>query len=304
MSDYLKWEQYIQDACNELDDGQTSRIDHTTCSAGEDRRARLYLTKPHHGGRKVLAYCHNCAKGRVFNVDEGYRVPHGPPEDYTRPLSYNLPLNIEDYDSFNTALPNDVMDAVRRYGISIGMAIEAQIRYDPDTHRLVLPMYEEVEWRTGPVVRYSKLKGVQKKLIRPVGRQAKYITEMNDEDSMHTFLRCYRGVVEKSATIIVEDYLSAVRIIQWARYNETWHIQVMCNYGTKVNPIAMNMLDDTDQYIVWLDNDSAHVISQGKSISDVLSLLKPGKRIWQNATLSDPKKCSYDEIEGVLNGQR
>lgn len=303
MSDYLKWEQYIQDACDELDDGQTSRIDHATCSAGVDRRSRLYLTKPHHGGRKVLAYCHNCAKGRVFNVDAGYRVPHVSPSEYTPSVLHKEELRIDQYDSWDTAVPSDVLDAVTRYGISYGMCIETQIRYDPDTHRLVLPMYEFIRW-DDEGTNYGYLKGVQKKLIRPAGRQAKYVTEMNSEDSMHTFLRCYRGMAEKSATIIVEDYLSAVRLIQWCMMHPRWHIQVMCNYGTKVNPVAMNNLEDTDQYIVWLDNDSPSVSYQGQKIRDVLRLLRPGKIVWQHTSLEDPKKCSYGEIEEVLHGQR
>src|SRR5210317_1255666 len=46
-----------------IEPGQTIRINHTDCDAGEDTRQRLYLTRTHADDTVVVGYCHNCQQG-------------------------------------------------------------------------------------------------------------------------------------------------------------------------------------------------------------------------------------------------
>ena len=301
MSDLLKYEQYIQDQCDTLEDGETKRINHITCSAGEDTRQRLYLSKPHHGGRTALAFCHNCQKGRAFTVGAGYRVPHGPltteASKYPDPMKVNRPIDITDYEPYSNA-PTDVRAHVFKHGLTTSIATEMCLRYDPATHRLVFPIYDHI-MMDDDGVEYGTLKGVQLKKMH--GHGTKYITCMSDEThEMFSLIKYFHPTSEFAINFVVEDYLSACKLIQWGLAAQR-SVTVLCNYGTKVNSVAINHIPHGQCTIVWLDNDSPHVLAQATRIEAVANLLHPKVTTVVNRSYSDPKNSTYEQIGEVVS---
>ena len=55
------WDDILSHYAGCMDVGETVRINHADCEAGEDTRRRLYITmKPD----ILLGYCHNCGTSR------------------------------------------------------------------------------------------------------------------------------------------------------------------------------------------------------------------------------------------------
>lgn len=304
MTDVLTYETYFQLAMDELELGETTRINHTTCEAGEDTRRRLYLTRPPTGGGKVLAYCHNCQKGNSFHAKgDGYRVSTTGLGTGERIIE---PVDLEAFELGLDSWPDIAKEELFQYGLTQSTIKIADIHYDRSTHRLVFPIYDRIYVSYGnDGCVYATLKGIQKR--RLVGCGTKYVTEMCGESYDMSSILQYKATEDgegkgKYCGIIVEDYISGIRLMQWAASHE-WNMKVLVNYGTKVNPEAIKNMTDLYKLIVWLDNDNPHVLEQAKTIATVAKLIQPKNvMITKQLDVDDPKKQGYPVIKEVVNG--
>lgn len=288
----LVYEPVFQPHIDSLDFGESTRINHENCPAGEDTRRRLYLHKPPTHGGKVLAYCHNCQEGASWVGGEYYRISTEKDEAEYKRIK---PIDLSKYEPYDMdAWPGDAKRELWRYGIN---GKGSYTMYDPSTHRLVVPVFESIDFTTYTA---HNLKGVQKK--RLVGSGTKYITEMNNDLYDLSSILINKPLLDKDHIgVIVEDYLSGLRIIQWAQ--EEFNVKVLVNYGTKVNPEAIKNMTDVSKLIIWLDNDNNHVIEQARTIGSVAKLIQPkGTAVMVHLEHDDPKKISYTTISEVLCG--
>ena len=291
--DKLKFEPEWQDIIDEIEPDTTERVNHTTCTAGEDTRQRVYFTKPAHGDG-VLAYCHNCQKGNRFPSSR-YR---------TRPSLLTPIVPTTDEFTVPTSLVEDITDWPRlarvqltKYSLA-SMAYEYGVRYDAHTNRLYYPILSS--WFCG--AGSGDTKGYQLRKLQ--GSGPKYTTVMRDEDvSMHTILKWApeeeSREVPYSRGVIVEDLLSGLAIIKCAKWRGTDSVEVLVNYGTKVNIEAINEMNDCESICVWLDNDNDHVVHQANTITRTASLIT-GRPVNVIQSLDDPKKYTSTQIEGAL----
>jgi len=97
--------------------------------------------------------------------------------------------------------------------------------------------------------------------------------------------------------VVVEDLVSGIHII---RADTTDTVHVLVNYGVKINPIAMPVLNEFDKVIVWLDNDSPYVKGQARKYARTAALYG----VDADAILdrSDPKHYTPNEIRLALHG--
>lgn len=294
----LMYEDTFQTHIDSLDFGESVRINHKNCEAGEDTRRRLYLTKPASGGGEVLAYCHNCQQGNRWVGGESYRISTERTDTTEKRIRA---INMSEYEEFdNVEWPGDAKQEIFRYGIGGKITKLADVRYDPSTHRIVFPIYNSLMIGS-TVCSKGVLKGIQKK--RLVGSGTKYITEMNSDSYDLSSIITHTPMPDQKDHIgvIVEDYLSGLRIIQWGMLD--FNLKVLVNYGTKVNPEAIKNLTDVSKLVVWLDNDSAHVKEQAKTIGTVSKLIQPSSTFIKiEGEHDDPKKAASNTIREVLCG--
>lgn len=276
-----------------LEAGETRRVDHLDCSAGADTRARLYLTRPLSSPTHVIGYCHNCQESMALLTSDTYEPYrdnlHGSThcgnksvEDLVIPSGL-----ISDYAKWSTAGQSwwyaNLSTARQAYSGS-------GIAEDPNTGRIFIPRY-------GDMAVSNTITGYQ---LRNVGNDkgSKYYTVTGPEDLGYTIIRGKQlTTTAPTHQVIVEDYISALHI--------TWAIptsEVIVNYGTRVNLEALDRMGEhTAKKVVWLDNDSRHVIDQAETMASTLKLLHGGEcEVVKNH--ADPKRHSTARIKRVLNG--
>ena len=276
-----------------IEPGETRRFDHTDCPAGVDTRQRLYITRPLSDSNMVIAYCHNCQdSGRwtdgkfesYRDVHNNNRAPVTVSQAVQPPANMVIDMNNWTVDAMRWALGNKLCQSdLDTYRIAL----------DSNTNRVYLPNYGVVTPSTGVVNNFQgyQLRNVEK------NRGPKYITAQVEDTMGVTEIRCYDGGNHKLA-IIVEDLVSGIHLAN-ALHGKAVLIQV--NYGVKVNLEAIAQLADIPKILVWLDNDSPHVMEQARTIARTAGLIHAAD-IHLELALSDPKNCRLDEIMGVTNG--
>ena len=294
----LDWHKEITD----MPPGSTIRLNHEDCTAGADAKRRLYITKPPTGDR-ILAYCHNCQEGSSFLSNDGYRVSFGTdkaprvvePKDGT----FQVPPGLVECQS---DWPNEMLRHVAKYGMAGNISKQAGLAYEPHTHSIYIPMYDEVIFNPKFNVDSISmaLKGYQLRSLR--GHGPKYTTCMKDGGlQMSSLLTLAAPQTTPRIGVVVEDYLSGVRIINAFRMlKPDATVSVLVNYGTKVDPQVLTCLSDCNaRLVVWLDNDNAHVIEQAKTMQKTLQLMHktPCYRV---EIEMDPKAAEYEGIGDIL----
>jgi len=284
----------VRDEVSDLPAGETWRFDHQFCEAGEDTRRRLYITKPASGG-KLLAYCHNCQQGTVIEQDS-FRKSSRPP---MKPLSGSF--NLPEVELRADKWPSEMKNWLSKNGLPI---VSSQwtgftgIGYHPHTHSIYLPMYEEIAIH-GDTFDTPRVKGYQLRALSNAERRGpKYVTAMVDEDEVMSSLltRWWGSHLPMQVGVVVEDLLSGWRIIQAMSSN----VSVLVNYGTKIDLSTLASLK-AERYVVWLDNDNAHVKSQAKKMAKTLELIH-GNPCRVEKRYADPKKLPLASIQEALNG--
>lgn len=285
--------------------GTTIRVNHTDCPAGQDTRRRLYLTRPAATPNVVLGYCHNCQESGYYSThntdDKQYRGHFAAAKqvDVFPGADFKIPAHMQEA---NSLWPTDAQAWRMKKGLSIGDCGDADIQYDPSTHRIFLPMYDHLQ--SGVIHKRSELLGFQ--LCRLNDRGSKYMNVYRDS-SVSPSTRITIPKHKDSTRIIgfvVEDLASGLRISN-ALKNRTganFGAEILVNYGTKVTPTVLSLpkgVSITDG-IVWLDNDSTHVAEQAMKIAKVWHMLT-GVEMHIEDLATDPKALDYDAILAVIN---
>ena len=273
----------LEDVCvaaNALTVGETLRMNHTRCTAGEDTRRRLYVTRK---ADVLLGYCHNCQQSvsKYVAPDDRFRKDVALSTSVVKPILTN-PLIVPFNDKDN--IPREAEAWRFKSKLSRKLCDEWKIGYCPEYNAIYLPFY----WMDG------SNDGFQ---LRPLDKQstAKYVNHVWGHDDAELGGRLFAHGIAKNICVIVEDLVSAIHIAE-AGYD------ALVNYGTAVKPTVLYELskEKYDQIIVWLDNDSDLIIKKAAQMTNVLNMYSPNiaGRITSHA---DPKKFTEAEITEVID---
>ena len=290
---------YLNDI-EDIEPGETRRLNHTDCQAGEDTRRRLYLTRTHSDETKVIAYCHNCQQSGVHSSskwssyrnekhkDQGtYRtLPHlkNEQEEIVEPpgLIFDpalFPVHARAWYMNN--VPNDL-------GTWWGYA------YDPSTDRVYIPRWGEAHRSNKP----HDLVGYQLRRLSG-GSGPKYITVQRQDAKQYTFI--HPDFDSCDSVVIVEDTQSALHIIRATELSGNTLPGVYINHGTRIDPTMIyNIAMRYKHVTVWLDNDNQHVINQAKLMERTIKMYSDAIDCYRVEALPDPKHCKVLEILRVL----
>jgi len=274
--------------------GETQRVNHEECEAGEDTRRRLYITRPLADPTKVVAYCHNCQQGTSWR-DSKYASYRDNKHKGTVPLLSEVrelvvPKNMV-YEL--SQWPVYAQAWAMKNRLTQGMCNRAHISFDPSSDRVYLPRYKHLDYYTG--VR-GDLVGYQ--LRDTIGKGPKYLTvQRREEEPLSLLTQC---ASQLECAVIVEDLVSGIHIAEAAKKNNA-PLDIHINYGVKINNHLLYKLKDTKHIMVWLDNDSAHVINQAKHILRTAGLFAPNASLHLVENYSDPKHYLIDRIIEIMD---
>jgi hypothetical protein len=283
MSDYsLHFEDIMR--------GETLRLNHDDCSAGEDTRRRLYLTRPASSPEVVVGYCHNCQSSGVYRDDANQYRDFNKKEkkELREPVAFEIPAQMDadpdDWPSIAHVWRMEKRlsrDFCQRYGI----------QYDPASHRMYVPKrsvcYVDGHYATLD----SELLGYE--LRRLDGEGAKYLSAVAYEEVVPSTIVTHPNFYPNTGPIvIVEDLASAVAIALagWPS---------LCNYGVKVDLDKLWSIKDYNCAVVWLDNDSEHVEEQAMNMARTWHIIS-GNSVRTELQHSDPKTLKTEAIKGLM----
>lgn len=246
--------------------GEQVHVNHTNCSAGIDRKRRLYIKRL--DTNTVVAYCHHCGKSGRSNKIVGSRSKEPTalpppkqlwslPADYTQEFSTAAKAWVENY-------------------ITLEVAKKYHIGYSPKMRRVILPV-----WKDGKLAMY------QARRLYSDDPKPKYLTYKNDEA---TFLSLTNG---NDYVILVEDMLSAIVL-------NNYGYDSLSMFGTHCNKqVADYVISKYARVIVMLDDNNNDVKKQALRIQSTLNMFVPPVLIaYTNGV--DPKNMSKPQIEHCL----
>jgi len=299
MIDLTDWTKHIRD----LDRGESIRVNHHDCPAGQDTRRRLYLTKPAGSPDVVLGYCHNCQDKGVLSIKTGsgnYRQFDAPPDSVDllpNNGEFSAPKNLV---TDTTEWPTEAIAWRIRANLDSDVCEGLGIAYDPSTHRVYLPMFDTMYYADQHHM--QSLEGYQ--LRRLTDRGPKYLTAVKDSDRQPSTLLLpdHDATAHKRQVkmgVLVEDLISGAAVANACR-NTPCKVEVIVNYGTKVTPEVLARCTEYDKGLVWLDNDSEHVCDQSHKIARVWRMIS-GSYVAVEPQAKDPKNLSDLEIYDIIN---
>ena len=273
-----------QQEMDELQPGETIRVDHGTyCTAGEETRRRLYITRVMADPDIVVGYCHNCADGSRW-VSKKYtpyrdmrhaqfykdRYPEYvdevvPPKGMVRSLT-DWPTYAQSWAMSNRL----TSELIQKY----------ELAFDTSSDRVYLPRYGSIATK--------KLNGYQLRLV--TGRGPKYVTVTSKDDPGYTVIP---NPIMDDKIIIVEDLVSGIHV------SEATNHDVIVNYGVKINPLVVAKANQYSYATVWLDNDSPYVCKQAEGYARTIALYGNTDTCVIDVQ-SDPKYNSNREIRDIL----
>lgn len=287
---------------NDLEVGNTVRVNHEDCPAGEDTRRRLYITRPIGDADKVIGYCHNCQDGggRRTGTHQSYRDQRHT-GNCTAPITkvtdklYPPPNMIETMSLW----PVEAQAWAYANGLTASIALAYGIQFDPSTGRVYLPRYDSL-------VSYTRgnLQGYQLRNVTPNTRRPKYLTTTLSTDKGFTSVILSEPAAPlRKVAVVVEDLLSGIHVAGAFYLHENIAVTAFVNYGTKLNMELMAEVSKSMNVAVWLDNDSAHVCEQADHMRRTINLINPGSAVVRINVEADPKHLEYtdivDEIENI-----
>jgi hypothetical protein len=287
----IKTNEYVSEYSS-LQRGQTVRVNHSDCPAGQDTKRRLYITRPQGSPGVVLFYCHNCSEsGSKRDGIENYR-DFDPMQSPVKGTPFVVPQGMVSDPDLWPVLAHSWRVAK---GLTVGMCIDGCIEYDPSSHRIYLPMWSHTNSLGSPMAN-ATLVGFQLRDID--GKGPKYYTALKDKGVRpSTFL----GQHGTRTVVLVEDLASGLAVAN-ATCKDT-SVSVLVNYGIKVTPEILAGAKPVNEGIVWLDNDSGYVIDQAQIIARTWSLIS-GKPTHVVKRHVDPKLVQHDGIRQEINRQR
>lgn len=298
---------------DDLEPGQTARVNHDDCSAGKDIRRRLYITRTMADSNLIIAYCHNCQDNGQWRTSKHTKY-RGPKVSYN---SGEMPM-VSQIDSHICTKPegmiegNHLMDWPVEHRawafqnkLSLSWCINYGLAYDPTTDRVYLPRYDVVcrgndEAVPRSRVRYTRglLKGYQLRNVYKDRRTPKYLTVTADTDKGYTMIDS--GATSRA--VVVEDLVSGIHVAEAWSQGEKGRVDVFVNYGVKPNlEMLHHMMGNHDEILIWLDNDGYHVCNQAQAMGKTCLLLNSKANVVVEALFKDPKHYSSEVIREVVD---
>jgi len=283
----------FQNEIDSLEPGQTVRVNHTLCDAGEDTRRRLYITRTQADATKVVGYCHNCQQGGVSrdSVYEHYRETKHQAAPSIQQVSDDvvMPPNLV-FDILSWPAP--AQEWAYRNRLTTKITTKYSIGHDPSTNRVFLPRWHV----TTPLPAPCYLMGYQLRNVE-ANKQPKYLTCV--KNGARGWTTMYSGAMgTDSVCVLVEDLISGITIVEACANDRD--VAVIVNYGTKIDLEALHEMSKHSRSIVWLDNDSEHVKEQAKIMARTTKLLGGDCMPWLVG--EDPKRHTETYIKEVLYG--
>jgi hypothetical protein len=275
--------------------GETVRINHDDCSAGTDTRRRLYITRPQSNPDAVVAYCHNCQQGGYIKTGthEVYRATRhlnptvSPPQEVVDKLLIPQGM-ISDLSDW----PVDGIAWAFKNKLNQALITKYDIQYDVNTNRVYLPRYRGVFGDS-----CQNLMGYQLRNVDPCLKAPKYLTVVDSTDRGFTCIRENGCMVPMgTVAIIVEDLISGIHVVQACLTLSEYNVVVYVNYGTKVQLDLLASASKMGNVLIWLDNDSSHVLVQGRTMSRTTKLIDGDCWVYMEGIKCDPKNVTYDRI--------
>lgn len=289
MIDLSKWQTEVV----KLERGETQRYNHTDCKAGEDRRERLYLTRPSSTPGIVLAFCHNCQEHGVTRQDVVlYRdFATTTPAPIEEEVDFQVPVGL----TMEVRLwPHRAHVWRHKKHLSATECEKAGIAYDPATHRIYLPQWDTMVSATR--TEKSHLLGYQ--LCRIDENGPKYLTAKADQ---HTIVgtKMYVDMPQSPKVgYVVEDLASGIVLARGYNIAERPYA-ITVNYGTQIKTELLAKNNHITYGVVWLDNDNEHVVEQAATIARVWNLVT-NKNTYIERLEKDPKNVEQTEMQNII----
>lgn len=214
-------------------------------------------------------YCFNCGRyERGTNAEKLKRIKELPAGVFTVPCP---PLPID----WVITLPEEARNWLQKYGITYVETSKQGFRWSDSHQALIMPVYDD----------FGTLQFWQ---IRSFGKNfaKKYLTFGSKEGYDHII-----GDLSHETLVLVEDYLSAIKVGRWA---------AACPlFGSEVSIERKNRLvHKFKSLILWLDFDKRKSAIAWK-IANRAFFEKDVNVIWNE---KDPKACTDEQIQKQLQG--
>ena len=255
-------------SCGSL--GMQIHVNHTGCSAGEDKKRRLYIKRTSNG---LVAYCHHCNEAG-FASDDKSRLSTWLTTSVEAWATHNLPPILEwiKPEAGLWLFKHHCRPNNKHFNGVVGK---------PDQVALTLrnPENEPIGWQ----VRNLKF-----------GATPKYITTYSHDR--------YKGdaawfPVHGSTLFITEDYLSAYRI------QHDTGINAVALLRTSITDKTLLQIYDLEfeNIFIWLDPDEAGVKGAAKIEKELKHFLATGTKIKVINIGKEPKECSTSELIKIVS---
>lgn len=258
--------------------GGQVHINHEGCSAGVDRKKRLYIKRL--PDNSVLAYCHHCSMSGIYRpkVTNIHLKVKSNPVVVKDPKDIRLPLDIV---KDTTLWPSTATGWLIKYGITKDEVNNNGIVYSPSHNRLLFPLYMD-----GDYIGWQGRALVQDKTV------PKYITTVDSNRLDGNCGVCSRASNNPSG-VLVEDCLSAIKV---SRHG----VDGIALLGSHPTPEVINWIASKYNNItIWLDNDKPEVKKQQQKLNSLFKTLVSGE-VKLILTDKDPKDYSDEEITELL----
>ena len=288
---------------DDIEPGETARVNHDECLAGEDTRRRLYLTRPNANPDTIIAYCHNCQAAGYLST--GTHTAYRDDQHKGKAIHYTKDIVQADFGPPPGMISDPEMWPTHALGWMYKNKCNSKImeaygiQYDPSSDRVFIPRHKQTTKQFCHNLQAYQLRNTDAKKDVP-----KYLTVCSEDDNGHTIMygECDSSM-PSPLVVIVEDYLSGIAITE-AYHRNKLTVHAMVNYGTKVSIEMLHHVARYDNVLVWLDNDSAHVIEQAQHMARTVGMMNAKCDVQVHTTTNDPKYHSYDHIRTEIESRK
>lgn len=275
----------------------TFHVNHDACPAGIDGRARLYISPSStvHGG--YVAYCHNCGNHGFYLQSHTLRDT----SELRRLMHRNVEARSENDTGFMQSL-----DQLRAARVTTSALLDEWLARSHLTaedvesygiYATTLPDTNELVHTWVAVIPYGARDGstgFQARRLESDAPMPKYLTYKAGEAP---FEHAIVGMAFGSTMVVVEDMLSAIRLVQLG-YSVYVCAGAHPNLYTLLEAVRSLNIKDV---LVWLDNDNLTVVGESERIYKFLGLT--GTRAYRESNAIDPKSYTNDKINTIIRSR-
>lgn len=304
----------ILDGIDDIPVGKQINIHHCRQGKGNDR---LYIKRLNHGS---ILFCHHCGKsGFIFGggvpakflqKEAECLVSHGNVGSSQRSMArlHSGQEGSEEHgkggdgrtsEGISLSLPRDASRNIRgwssphpklwltRHGIKVDTLKDFEIYWSEKMGALIFPQRN-----------LGELVGYQYRYFPPKPDTPKYLTKtkvgFNRKNNHLDVIYPYSIPVEARKIILVEDYISAIRVSSLG-YN------VCPLWGSQLHDGQLKyLLQNYNEFVIMLDNDNSQVKKKQRRIRDRLEA--HGTKVKLYLLDKDPKEYSDEELNNLLIG--